>query len=177
MSSVTPSVPGSVLRYSNPTPSKHHNNNISSTPIAYSPVCTQEHMPPRISQNWAPWHTHVYSLIHLFILLFTECLLCSSTTLDADETKIGKNNPQVSPCSSSAVMTLNHSLGHWAKTLRILSVNHVEKEEKGIVSILSQRKREVLSVKFQEKREQGKESGACTVLGGRELIYMLFLCV
>lgn len=40
------------------------------------------------------------------------------------------------------------------------------------------RKREVLSVKFQEELEQREESGACTILGEgeREIIYVLFLC-
>lgn len=41
---------------------------------------------------------------------------------------------------------------------------HVEKEEKGVVSVLSQRKRKVLSVKFQDKLKQREESDACTFL-------------
>lgn len=34
------------------------------------------------------------------------------TTIGSDETRLGKNNPQLGPCSSSAVMTLNHNLGY-----------------------------------------------------------------
>lgn len=50
---------------------------------------------------------------------------------------------------------------------------HVEKEEeKGIASVSSQRKREVLSVKFQEKWERREESDACTVLRERTHAYM-----
>lgn len=53
--------PGLGSRYSNPTPRKHHllknNNNVSlpSTPISYSPLCTQEHTHHRIKrQDRAP---------------------------------------------------------------------------------------------------------------------------
>lgn len=54
---------------------------------------------------------------------------------------------------------------------------YVEKEEKETLSILPQRKREVLSVKFHEKLEQREESDACTILGGRENSYLCFSCV
>ena len=52
-------------------------------------------------------------------------------------------------------------------------------EEKGIVFIPSQRKREVLSVKFQEKLGQREESDVCTILGERERIhfYAFLVCV
>lgn len=40
----------------------------------------------------------------------------------------------------------------------------LEKEEKGVVSVLSQRKRKVMSVKFKDKLKQGEESDVCPFL-------------
>ena len=58
-------------RLSNIAFSKHNTISFSSIPISCYPTPLHPHAgthaPQNQRQNWAPWHVHIYSLIHLFI--------------------------------------------------------------------------------------------------------------